>query len=104
VAIAEILDEATVLCVRRASNASVFAETFRVRSYHSNLMLGRCRTVLVSGILSSLMNARIWSRRSNTRRHLEELDAHRLADIGLNELDRQRECAKWFWQLGARFR
>jgi uncharacterized protein YjiS (DUF1127 family) len=55
---------------------------------------------LVDGILRSLMKARIWSRRSKTRRHLRELDAHRLADIGLIEIERCRESAKWFWQRG----
>jgi uncharacterized protein YjiS (DUF1127 family) len=103
VAIAEILDEAAALYARGVSNASVFAETFRTGSYHTNSMLGRCRTALVGGVLRSLTNARVWSRRSNTRRHLRELDAHRLADIGLTGPERRRECAKWFWQPGARF-
>jgi uncharacterized protein YjiS (DUF1127 family) len=40
----------------------------------------------------------LWLRRIATRRHLRELDAHQLADIGCSEAERRRECAKWFWQ------
>jgi uncharacterized protein YjiS (DUF1127 family) len=39
-----------------------------------------------------------WRTRSETRRHLAQLTASRLADIGYNEDQRRRECAKWFWQ------
>ena len=39
-----------------------------------------------------------WRRRVWTRRHLRAREAFRLADIGLSETMRQRECAKWFWQ------
>lgn len=41
---------------------------------------------------------RFWLRRLRTRTVLRELDARGLEDIGLSEDDRQRECAKWFWQ------
>ncbi|QCK85806.1 DUF1127 domain-containing protein [Phreatobacter aquaticus] len=41
---------------------------------------------------------RIWRERRDTRIHLGELEAHHLADIGLTEAERRRECAKWFWQ------
>jgi uncharacterized protein YjiS (DUF1127 family) len=37
-------------------------------------------------------------RRRATRRALRQLDARALDDIGRSESDRQRECAKWFWQ------
>ena len=40
----------------------------------------------------------VWLRRASTRRRLGELDARALADIGLTEGARRRECAKWFWQ------
>jgi uncharacterized protein YjiS (DUF1127 family) len=40
----------------------------------------------------------LWLRRSITRRHLRRLEDHRLADVGLSEKDRRRECGKWFWQ------
>lgn len=40
----------------------------------------------------------IWLRRARTRRHLRALEKHRLVDIGLTEVQRRRECAKWFWQ------
>ena len=39
-----------------------------------------------------------WQRRAQTRRQLRALEAFRLADIGLSETMRRRECAKWFWQ------
>ena len=39
-----------------------------------------------------------WLRRMRTRPSLRELDARALADIGLSEAERQRECARWFWQ------
>jgi uncharacterized protein YjiS (DUF1127 family) len=39
----------------------------------------------------------LWVRRHRTRRHLRELENHRLADIGLSPDERRRECAKWFW-------
>jgi uncharacterized protein YjiS (DUF1127 family) len=40
----------------------------------------------------------IWLRRSRTRRQLCCLDARELLDIGRSEAERQRECARWFWQ------
>jgi uncharacterized protein YjiS (DUF1127 family) len=45
-----------------------------------------------------LCAARIWRRRSRTRRALQELDARELVDIGRTEAERKSECAKWFWQ------
>jgi uncharacterized protein YjiS (DUF1127 family) len=40
----------------------------------------------------------IWLQRTRTRAALRELDARALADIGRSEAERQRECAKWFWE------
>ena len=40
----------------------------------------------------------LWLRRSRTRTALQDLDAQQLADVGLSGPQRQRECAKWFWQ------
>lgn len=40
----------------------------------------------------------IWLRRSRTRGQLRDLDARELLDIGRSESQRQRECARWFWQ------
>jgi uncharacterized protein YjiS (DUF1127 family) len=40
----------------------------------------------------------LWLRRIVTRSRLRELDARLLEDIGCSEEERQRECAKWFWQ------
>lgn len=39
----------------------------------------------------------LWWRRARTRRQLAELDARALADIGLDESQRRRECARRFW-------
>ncbi len=44
------------------------------------------------------MTCQLWRRRQRTRRQLETLDGHRLADVGLTEKTRQAECAKWFWR------
>ncbi|MCX7297362.1 MAG: DUF1127 domain-containing protein [Hyphomicrobiales bacterium] len=40
----------------------------------------------------------LWLRRRRTRRHLRDLDAHLLSDIGIDEQARARECARWLWQ------
>ncbi|MDX1425513.1 MAG: DUF1127 domain-containing protein [Kiloniellales bacterium] len=48
---------------------------------------------------ASLTILRTWCLRRKTRRHLRGLDARLLADVGLSEADRARECAKWFWQV-----
>ncbi len=37
------------------------------------------------------------SERYRQRRHLDELDDHQLADVGLTRRDVARECAKPFW-------
>ena len=42
--------------------------------------------------------AGVWLRRMRTRQSLRELDARALVDVGLSEVERERECAKWFWQ------
>jgi uncharacterized protein YjiS (DUF1127 family) len=39
-----------------------------------------------------------WRQRARTRAALAALDADRLADIGLTARERDRECAKWFWE------
>jgi uncharacterized protein YjiS (DUF1127 family) len=41
---------------------------------------------------------RFWLGRRETREHLAELDPRLLADVGLSEAERRRECSKWFWQ------
>jgi uncharacterized protein YjiS (DUF1127 family) len=41
----------------------------------------------------------MWRQRYLTRRHLAMLDAHGLADIGLDATARDREIAKPFWKL-----
>lgn len=39
-----------------------------------------------------------WLMRARTRRHLLRLDPRLLADIGVAQAERNRECAKWCWQ------
>lgn len=39
-----------------------------------------------------------WLQRTRTRAVLRELDTRHLEDVGLSEIERQRECAKWFWE------
>lgn len=39
-----------------------------------------------------------WLIRARTRRRLAELEARELADIGLSEAERRRECRKPFWR------
>ena len=52
------------------------------------------------GCMTQELTARadIWLMGLRTRRHLSDLGARLLADIGLEERDRDRECAKWFWE------
>ncbi|WP_026380510.1 DUF1127 domain-containing protein [Afifella pfennigii] len=40
----------------------------------------------------------LWLQRARQRRQLAELPPWRLADIGISEAERRRECAKWFWE------
>ena len=40
----------------------------------------------------------LWLRRIHTRAVLRALDPHQLYDIGLSEKERDRECAKWWWE------
>jgi uncharacterized protein YjiS (DUF1127 family) len=40
----------------------------------------------------------LWWHRHRTRRHLSELDAHMLKDIGVSRVDARQEARKWFWQ------
>ncbi len=49
----------------------------------------------VSALLRALTR---WSSLTRTRRQLARLERHELPDIGLTQRQRQRECAKWFWQ------
>ncbi|MBI3451807.1 MAG: DUF1127 domain-containing protein [Rhodospirillales bacterium] len=57
---------------------------------------------LVSGyepvIRAAYAKAAIWLRRLRTRRRLRELEPRLMADVGITEAERRRECAKWFWQ------
>ena len=60
-------------------------------------------TVALARICSELFhNASVavhdWALRRRTRRHLHELDARTLADVGITEDQRRHECAKPFWE------
>jgi len=45
-----------------------------------------------------LDDAKVWPIRSRHRRALARLDLHMLEDIGITPAQRDRECAKPFWQ------
>jgi uncharacterized protein YjiS (DUF1127 family) len=53
---------------------------------------------LLTKLSETVALVRIWRRRSKTRALLRAMDAHALRDIGCTESERQRECARWFWQ------
>ncbi len=40
----------------------------------------------------------LWRRRSRTRRELAALDVRALADIGISDAQRRRECLRPFWE------
>lgn len=68
-------------------------------------MLGRMKTLprthrvlLASVIRAGLSIPMIWLGRAISRRRLRALDARGLADVGLSESGRRRECARWCWQ------
>jgi len=46
----------------------------------------------------TVFTVRRWRRRARTRTRLAALNGRMLADIGLSDLDRWRECNKWFWE------
>jgi uncharacterized protein YjiS (DUF1127 family) len=96
-AIADILALLIALYGLRPLNASAAIVTFPVMTRQSATMQPWCALV-VNRIRASLATAPIWFRRSETRRRLRQLDGRELADIGQTEAERQRECAKWFWQ------
>ncbi len=67
----------------------------------SNLTkLGNVNTLpLVSRVaLKTAYVTFVWSERSRTRAALKDIDATRLADIGLTEAQAQAESKKWFWR------
>lgn len=52
----------------------------------------------ITPVRPALPTLRTWLMRLKTRRQLRDLDARLLADVGITEAERRRECAKWFWQ------
>ena len=50
---------------------------------------------IAKNALSELL---LWHERSRQRRHLSRLDGHLLRDIGLSEIDVERECRKLPWE------
>ena len=72
--------------------AHVFADKVRPHP-----VVGSPRMLFAWG--HSLMAASTtWRRRYLTRRHLRWLDERGLADIGIDQVDRDREVARKFWQ------
>jgi uncharacterized protein YjiS (DUF1127 family) len=53
---------------------------------------------LAPGLATLRALLRRWHRRRATRAHLNDLAPHLLADIGLDERARARECARPFWR------
>jgi uncharacterized protein YjiS (DUF1127 family) len=39
-----------------------------------------------------------WIELHRQREHLDELDAHQLADLGISRAQVRKECSKWPWQ------
>jgi uncharacterized protein YjiS (DUF1127 family) len=50
------------------------------------------RRIVVSATLA------VWRHRSRTRRHLAQLEARELLDLGLTRAQQRAEVSKWFWQ------
>jgi len=79
-------------------DASVTTVTTPAFSAQTAGMKGIWQTEVANGIRVNLAKARIWRTRVKTRGRLRELNIRELDDVGLAEGQRQRECAKWFWQ------
>ncbi|MBL8698645.1 MAG: DUF1127 domain-containing protein [Alphaproteobacteria bacterium] len=62
------------------------------------LILRRLRLPFAGTLELAASLLRAWFHRATTRRQLRDLDARALADVGLTERERERECARWFWQ------
>jgi len=77
--------------------ASVAPETYRRRARYFGAMPDR-RAWFGARWRACATTLSIWIRRSTTRRRLRELEGRLLEDIGRTELERRRECAKWFWR------
>lgn len=54
---------------------------------------------LASVVFALAVTVLKWEQRQQTRRALSRLDAHLLADIGLNARAAQAEAKKTFWQI-----
>ncbi len=68
---------------------------------NKGLTLTGCRggPYRLDGLIGSLAaRIRRWQRNHRTRQQLDRLDAHRLRDLGLADIDRRIECRKRFWQ------
>jgi uncharacterized protein YjiS (DUF1127 family) len=80
-----------------AAHPGGMKETVNVLSRQTGLKQAG-RAWLAEVLDGCLRHFETWQERSRTRRAFAELDARGLADIGLSESQRHRECAKWFWQ------
>ena len=45
-----------------------------------------------------LVHAHVWAARAQQRKELANIPTHLLADLGINEADRQAETLKAFWK------
>ena len=70
----------------------------RVGTSHATLA-GRAMSRPVGGVWTQIAEGLIdWVERARQRRHLAELSAHMLKDIGLSRADVETEVAKPFWR------
>jgi len=60
--------------------------------------LGRALSSIENLLLTITDTVYAWQKRVNDRQNLRAMDAHLLADMGLDRADVSREIAKPFWQ------
>lgn len=61
--------------------------------------MGNALTIrLISIAFDGPVIAARWAVRYGTRQQLRRLDTRALADVGISEAERRRECSKWFWE------
>lgn len=52
-------------------------------------------TRLLASVFETLI---VWQRRINSRRHLADMDARLLRDMGMTREDADREAGRFFWR------
>lgn len=58
----------------------------------------RPHAILTNSIVSAFIALTEWQHRASERRHLRDLEARFLEDVGMSLEDRDREVRKPFWQ------